>query len=341
MKISSLLAGPTLSPSPCSCISVHDLATVYKERLHKSGFNVVADLNPMKNASITFDISTSKLPKTTMYIKTASYNKLGKAYRCQFSSGKSRLPIKSSQLGSQMKMVNIFFNSSDQDQTILPQFLLFPSWLLHAFQFSKHGKNPGRTELRFFLDASDAKLDAVFRFNNILNILFRFDIDNIDRNQIENVIRLSNHLAKMCSNRPLSPPPSRAPAGVHQLYADMIELLNQQRPNKMKPACANCLNKPSSRRSLCVACYRYQLKYNVPRPRNLISNRRTCKKISLPPKKQCVNCSVNTTHQWYRNTLGKGHWCETCRSYFVRNKALRPKKLFVKAAQRNLNLHTY
>lgn len=341
MKISSLLAGPTPLPSPCSCISVHDLATVYMERLHQSGFNVVAEPKSMQNACTIFNISTSKLPKTTMCIKTTSYDKPGKAYRCHLSSGKSRLPVKSSQLDSEMKVVNIFFNSGDQDHTVLPQFLLFPSWLLHAFQYTKHGKNPGRTELRFLTDASNAKLDPVFRFNNILNTLFLFDIDRIDRNQIESVIRLSNHLARFCFNRPLSPPPSRAPAGVHQLYADMIELLNQQKPIKMKPACVNCWNKPSARRSLCIACYRYELKYNISRPRSLISKHRVCNTRSLPPKKQCVNCSVGTTHQWYRNALGKGHWCETCRSYFIRNKAPRPKKLFVKTAQRTLNPNTY
>ncbi|ORZ12616.1 hypothetical protein BCR42DRAFT_419619, partial [Absidia repens] len=133
--------------------------------------------------------------------------------------------------------------------------------------------------------------------------------------------------------------------------------------------CSNCNTKPASRRKLCVACYRYHLKHGEPRPLRLIVANRpgprhhyqqqaladgkqlavstaattTLKPLpltSLSTKKHCANCGVYETHQWYRNLCGKGHWCETCKSYYLRHSKVRPAELFVKAAKRKVNVRS-
>ncbi|KAI7851747.1 hypothetical protein BDC45DRAFT_514931 [Circinella umbellata] len=63
--------------------------------------------------------------------------------------------------------------------------------------------------------------------------------------------------------------------------------------------------------------------------------------ITTPPKKvhkSCANCGIQHTHQWYRNLCGAGHWCETCKSYYLRHGRVRPPQLFVKAAKRKVNV---
>lgn len=334
MKISSLLTGPTPSPSPCSCVAVHDLDQVYQERLENAGFKFTEKVDGKKRSLANYWISSEAVPSTSLHFKVVSRHGPSNCYRCNLSSGKTGCPVSSDQLSSQMRMVSVFFRRGDEDNTVLSQFLLFPSWLLHVFRYSQHGNIPGRCDVRFLEDATTAKEDQVFRFNNVINILFRFDIDHIDRSQVEAVIGLSNHLADIRLDRPLLPPPRMAPHAVHHLYADLVELLGQQRPIKLKPACINCASKPSSRRTLCVACYRYQLKHNQARPMRLIVANRAGPKIPPILHNKCTNCSVEKTHQWYRNVLGKGHWCETCKSYYVRHKMVRPRDLFVRAAKR-------
>ncbi|KAI8342695.1 hypothetical protein BC941DRAFT_413598 [Chlamydoabsidia padenii] len=113
--------------------------------------------------------------------------------------------------------------------------------------------------------------------------------------------------------------------------------------------CSNCNTKIASRRKLCVACYRYQLKHSEPRPlRLIIANRpgpRPLPVLSSPSpsttkKKQCANCSTLETHQWYRNLCGQGHWCETCKSYYLRHHKVRPPSLFIKAAKRKVDVRS-
>jgi hypothetical protein len=56
---------------------------------------------------------------------------------------------------------------------------------------------------------------------------------------------------------------------------------------------------------------------------------------------KCVNCGVTETHQWYRNLCGQGHWCETCKSYYLRHGKVRPAELFVKAAKRKVDVRSW
>jgi hypothetical protein len=338
MKISSLLAGPTPSSTPCSCIAVHDLKDVYRKRFMQEGFNIIPRIGSTRHVLTDYWISSCAVPKTSIHLKLVSRHSPSNCFRCSISSGKSGYPIKSAQIGSQMRMLLIFFRKGDKDNTILPQFLLFPAWLLHVFRYSQHGNTPGRCDIRFLEDVTTAKEDQIFRFNNVINTLFRFDIDHIDKRQIEAVIGLSNHLANLNLEHGLRPPARKFSPSVHHLFADLVDLLGQQRPNKLKPACLNCFNKPSSRRSLCVACYRYQLKHKKARPERLIVANRSGPKLIPNLHKICTNCSVKKTHQWYRNMLGSGHWCETCKSYYIRHKKLRPRELYIRVANRKVDL---
>ncbi|ORZ10391.1 hypothetical protein BCR42DRAFT_422287 [Absidia repens] len=144
--------------------------------------------------------------------------------------------------------------------------------------------------------------------------------------------------------------------------------------------CSNCNTKTASRRKLCVACYRYHLKHGESRPLRLIVTNQsgsahqqsydtrmdgsrnvnavaatgslssrttptttttTIKSFVKPaPRKYCANCGVQETHQWYRNLCGQGHWCETCKSYYLRHDKVRPPELFVKAAKRKVDVRS-
>ncbi|KAH8553043.1 hypothetical protein BGW37DRAFT_488155 [Umbelopsis sp. PMI_123] len=340
MKISSLLAGPTPSPSPstCSYIMVDNLKEEYQKRFDQAGFKVVPRREGRLRSLTDYWISSYAVPATSLHFKVIKRHSSSNCYRCHISSGKSGSPIQSVQIKSQMKMVLVFFRRNDEDNTVFPHFLLFPGWLLHVFRYSQYGNVLGRCDVRFLEDATTAKEDQVFRFNNVINTLFSFDIDHIDKGQIETVIGLSNHLADIKFEQGIRLPDRKFSYRVHHLFADMVDLLRQQRPEKLKPACMNCCIKPSSRRSLCVACYRYQLKNKVPRPERLIIANRLGPKMPPTPFKICVNCRVEKTHQWYRNVLGNGHWCETCKSYYVRHNILRPRKLYIRAARRKADL---
>ncbi|GAB5589771.1 hypothetical protein Unana1_04671 [Umbelopsis nana] len=338
MKIASLLAGPASPPYPSSCITKDDLILVYHERMEKAGFTITHPLDHTRRHLTHHWIFSDTVPNTSSHFKVISRHNSSHIYRCNLGCKiNKRSPIPSNRLSSQMRMVTIFFRRGDDDDTVLPQFLVFPSWLLHIFRYTQHGHFPGRCDIRFIEDASMAKDDQLFRLNNVINILFRFDIDHIDRSQIEAVIGLSNHLAQLNLDQPIRPPRRTAPASVHHLYADLVELLNQPRPFKLQPACLNCAIKPASRRRLCVACYRYQLKHNAAPPMRLIVANRSISRYAVNNNKKCNNCGVEKTHQWYRNMLGKGHWCETCKSYYIRNHTVRPPKLFQRAAKRRID----
>lgn len=338
MKISSLLAGPTPSPTPCSCIAAHDLKDVFQKRFEQEGFDIIPRRDKTRNVLTHYWISFNAVPKTSFHLKLISRHTPSNCFRCNISSGKSGYPIESAQIRSQMRMLLVFFRMGNEDNTVLPQFLFFPAWLLHLFRYSQYGNTPGRCEIRFLGDATTAKEDQIFRFNNVINTLFRFDINHIDKNQIEAVIGLSNHLANMNLDYSLRLPAKKVSHSVHHLFADLVDLLGQPRPNKLKPACLNCFNKLSSRRSLCVACYRYQLKHERARPERLIVANRPGPKVFSSLHKICNNCGVEKTHQWYRNIIGNGHWCETCKSYYIRHKKLRPRELYIRVANRRVDL---
>ncbi|KAI8579986.1 hypothetical protein K450DRAFT_271571 [Umbelopsis ramanniana AG] len=338
MKIESLLDGSPPSPTKYSFIAVHDLKDVYQRRFEQEGFHIIRRRESRRQVLTDYWISSCAVPKTSFHLKLVSRHTPSNCFRCSISSGKPGYPIKSVQIRSQMRMLLVFFRKGDKDNTVLPQFLLFPAWLLHLFRYSQHGNTPGRCDIRFIEDVTTAKEDQIFRFNNVINTLFRFDINHIDKRQIEAVIGLSNHLANVNLEHGLRPPTRQFSHSVHYLFADLVDLLGQRRPDKLKPACLNCFKKPSSRRSLCVACYRYQLKHKKPRPERLIVANRSGSKIIPRLHKICNNCRVEKTHQWYRNMVGNGHWCETCKSYYIRHKKLRPRELYIRVANRKVDL---
>jgi hypothetical protein len=177
--------------------------------------------------------------------------------------------------------------------------------------------------------------------NQVLNSLFKFNLRQFNLRQFWHYVALANylfdHLGLDAASCPLSSPPP-------PLYSDLIRLLHAPRPRKSKPMCHNCNTKVASRRRLCVACYRYQLKHNEPRPlRLIVANRPGPRPVVSPPsspKKHCGNCGTHETHQWYRNLCGRGHWCETCKSYYLRHSKVRPPELFLKAAKRKVDVRS-
>ncbi|KAI9483396.1 MAG: hypothetical protein EXX96DRAFT_594189 [Benjaminiella poitrasii] len=229
-----------------------------------------------------------------------------------------------------------------------------------------------------------AKEDHIYRLNYVLNTLFRFNIHHFDPHKMKSAIELSNFLFDVAGldyknlPRPIffNEMPYHYSQQQPTMYSALLVLLHSPRPTKFKPMCFNCNAKPASRRRLCVACYRYQLKHGQPRPLRLIVANRPGPRISnvnqaeqqqqqqqqgnekspqnskLPmvfyaPKstvprtqKYCANCKVTETHQWYRNLCGHGNWCETCKSYYLRHTKVRPPELFVKAAKRKVDVRS-
>ncbi|KAI9273023.1 hypothetical protein BDA99DRAFT_425350, partial [Phascolomyces articulosus] len=204
-----------------------------------------------------------------------------------------------------------------------------------------------------------AKEDHIYRLNHVINTLFRFNLHAVDIDKLRSAIKLTNFLFDVAGLDQTCLP--RPDSSIHhpRLYSIMMKILNSPRPPKSKPVCHNCNTKPASRRKLCVACYRYQLKHGIPRPlRLIIASRHNCRvsssSFSVSPtrsshqqpvgnpatkiRKSCANCGIQHTHQWYRNLCGTGHWCETCKSYYLRHSRVRPPQLFVKAAKRKVDV---
>lgn len=350
------------------------------------------------------------------------------SFRCHIGTGKQSRPIQTTELSRQMRMMVVFFRVENRKSPeVMTDFLFFPTWLLHLFRYAHHGNTPGRTDVRFLENAALAKEDHIYRLNHVLNSLFRFQLYCLDYDQLEASIQLANYLFDVAgldpmtlprphitlhhqhdndnSNTPSSPGDdftSKRQIQHHQyiqpsLYASLVLLLHAPRPSKIKTMCTNCNTKPSSRRQLCVACYRYQLKHNEPRPLRLIVANRPGPRSLSPPShhaslplssppthsfsasrlsidstplspispttstssfssstqaanrdsgkkkasNKCVNCGVTETHQWYRNLCGQGHWCETCKSYYLRHGKIRPAELFVKAAKRKVDVRSW
>ncbi|KAI9299667.1 hypothetical protein BJ944DRAFT_147952, partial [Cunninghamella echinulata] len=224
-----------------------------------------------------------------------------------------------------------------------------------------------------------AKEDHIYRLNHVLNSLFRFNLRRFHHQQLVDAIALANYLFDHVGlDSCLTQLPCPSPISYQQqlimppsLYTSLINYLHAPRPLKKKPMCHNCNTKIASRRKLCVACYRYHLKHGEPRPlRLIVANRpgpkhhqhqqqslqqqKIIKKSiksstsattttvlkSTLQQKICANCGVNETHQWYRNLCGQGHWCETCKSYYLRHNKVRPPELFMKAAKRKVNVRS-
>ncbi|KAI9257600.1 hypothetical protein BY458DRAFT_535213 [Sporodiniella umbellata] len=201
-----------------------------------------------------------------------------------------------------------------------------------------------------------AKEDHIYRLNHVLNSLFRFNIHQFDPAKLVRVVELANylfdHAGLECTYLPR---PLFEPSHLIQpsLYTHLLSLLKSSRPSKIKPMCFNCNSKVASRRRLCVACYRYQLKHNMARPlRLIVANRQGSEDVypknafaraktkQILREKKCANCGVHETHQWYRNLCGHGHWCETCKSYYLRHNEIRPRELFMKAAKRKVDVRS-
>ncbi|KAI9279536.1 hypothetical protein BY458DRAFT_431586 [Sporodiniella umbellata] len=263
-----------------------------------------------------------------------------------------------------MRLLAVFFRTENAKSPLVSsEFIFFPTWLLHLFRYTQHESTPGRTDVRFLEDANLAKEDHIYRLNHVLNSLFRFNLRDFDTTRLNNVIQLANFMfdhAGLASPgvlpRPVFPSDRlQFPALPRQpeIYPSLILLLHSARPAKSKPMCLNCNTKFASRRRLCVACYRYQLKHNEARPLRLIVANRPGPRMlhedalafkelkrSMATHKYCANCGVQETHQWYRNLCGHGHWCETCKSYYLRHNRIRPAELFIKAAKRKVDVRS-
>jgi hypothetical protein len=309
----------------------------------------------------------SYIKDTPIHIKVIGRHMNG-SFRCHIGTGKASRPIQSGELDQQMRLLAVFFRAENsKSQLVSPDFIFFPTWLFHLFRYTKHGSSPGRTDVRFLEDASMAKEDHIYRLNHVLNSLFRFTLRDFNIRQLWNAVALANFLFDRvgvdCLTRFPSPSSNNGGGLIPPvLYSTLISHLHAPRPVKYKPMCTNCNSKAASRRKLCVACYRYHLKHGEPRPLRLITANRpgprhhyqqrttdaviTATTTTIKPhakptcKKYCANCGVQETHQWYRNLCGQGHWCETCKSYYLRHNKVRPPELFVKAAKRKVDVRS-
>lgn len=303
------------------------------------------------------------LTETSSHMKIIGRHMNG-SFRCHIGMGKASRPITSEELQREMRLLVVFFRpvkAMKIAQYVSPHFICFPTWLLHLFRYSQHESTPGRTDIRFLENEALAKEDHIYRINHVINSLFRFNLRTLSRDQLFGTIELANFLFDTAQLKYINLPPPALLSQKAILYESLLALLHTQRPSKSKPICSNCHAKPASRRKLCVACYRYVLKHGDPRPLRLIitsrhqqqqqqqqphsSHSTRFDKQDMQPeqqkqrqRKQCANCGVQQTHQWYRNLCGDGHWCETCKSYYLRHMRVRPRELFLKAAKRKVDV---
>lgn len=276
MDIASLLAPEekqqdNLQQSPPTYIRDDELMTRWTKCLLDAGFY----LKPTQHSRLTDAIlEPIAIPTTT---STANHNRfvigtpihikvigrhMNGSFRCHIGVGKASRPLCSSELYHDMRLLVVFFRASkDKSMSFIsPQFIMFPTWLLHLFQYTRHSTTPGRTDVRFLECESLAKEDHIYRLNHVINKLFRFNLHDFDQSKLCNAVEVANYAFDETSQQ--STPPLS--------YTTMISLLESPRPPKAKPICRNCNTKPASRRKLCVACYRYLLKHGEPRPLRLI-----------------------------------------------------------------------
>lgn len=276
MDIASLLAPEEKQQdnpqqSPPTYIRDDELMTRWTKCLLDAGFY----LKPTQHSRLTDAIlEPIAIPTTTT---TANHNRfvigtpihikvigrhMNGSFRCHIGVGKASRPLCSSELYHDMRLLVVFFRASKEKSMsfISPQFIMFPTWLLHLFQYTRHSTTPGRTDVRFLECESLAKEDHIYRLNHVINKLFRFNLHDFDQSKLCNAVEVANYAFDETSQQ--STPPLS--------YTTMISLLESPRPPKAKPICCNCNTKPASRRKLCVACYRYLLKHGEPRPLRLI-----------------------------------------------------------------------
>lgn len=378
--ISSICSSSAIKKQP---IHDDDLMALWEQALRDSGFLFKGNTerNSLTDGYIwphhpNMARASPFLVHTPLHIKVIGRHMNG-SFRCHIGTGKASRPIQSIELCRQMRLLAVFFRAeSSKSQLVSPEFIFFPTWLLHLFRYTEHGATPGRTDVRFLENAALAKEDHIYRLNNVLNTLFRFNLHDFDHAKLRHAVELANYLfdAAGLDHQNLPRPscfPGRHDRQQPSYYSSLVLLLQAPRPSKLKPMCSNCNAKSASRRGLCVACYRYQLKHGEPRPLRLIVASRPGPRVhsaggrdlgtnpdqsadrnntflspalsSIPaqPKKHCANCGVQETHQWYRNLCGSGHWCETCKSYYLRHTKVRPPELFVKAAKRKVDVRTF
>ncbi|CAO3590385.1 unnamed protein product [Absidia cylindrospora] len=319
------------------------------------------ECGPTLSSSIRHPNDQQFIKDTPIHIKVIGRHMNG-SFRCHIGTGKASRPIQSQELGQQMRLLAVFFRAANsKSQLVSPDFIFFPTWLFHLFRYTQYDTSPGRTDVRFLEDASLAKEDHIYRLNHVLNSLFRFSLHNFNIRQLWDAVALANFLFDHVGLNCFSPSPATSSLGniiPPALYSPLISHLHAPRPLKSKPMCSNCNTKTASRRKLCVACYRYHLKHGELRPLRLIVTNQsgsaqqqhydtrmdaaatgslssattttTIKSFVKPAlKKYCANCGVQETHQWYRNLCGQGHWCETCKSYYLRHDKAAKRKVDV------------
>ncbi|KAF7724345.1 hypothetical protein EC973_001133 [Apophysomyces ossiformis] len=328
-----------------------DFMHLWEQIMNPYGFRLkkCTDKNTLTDAIISPTYPSPFVVDTPIHIKLIGRH-MNSSFRCHIGTGKASRPIRSTELDQQMRLLAIFFRV-DKENTVSPDFIFFPTWLLHGYRYTQYGSTPGRTDVRFLRDASQAKEHHIYSFNHILNSMFRFNLHTFDITKLRAAIELANFLFdRVTINQESLPPPSLLYTELPALYRRLGTLLNQERPVKSKPLCCNCRANVASRQKRCVACYRYQHKHKLERPltfvvkngrlprRPLERGRNACSSSSSSSsRKVCANCGVHETHQWYRNLVGEGRWCETCKSYFFRHQEVRPSALYLKVAERKVD----
>ncbi|KAG0173795.1 hypothetical protein DFQ28_008125 [Apophysomyces sp. BC1034] len=323
----------------------HEFMHVWEQRMNPSAFQLRkrADKNTLTDAIISPTHPSSFVFDTPIHIKLIGRH-MNSSFRCHIGTGKASRPILSAELNHQMRMLAIFFRV-DKVGLVSPDFLFFPTWLLHSYRYTQCGSTPGRTDVRFLRDASQAKEHHIYSLNHILNTMFRFNLHSFDTMKLRATVELANFLFDRIGIDHAQLPSPSLYMDLPVMYRRLGTVLNQDRPAKSKPLCCNCRTKTASRQKRCVACYRYQHKHGRERPlAYVVKNGRLPRTdpqsfgyASPSSPKFCANCGVGSTHQWYRNWCGDGNWCETCKSYYLRHKKVRPPSLYLKAAKRKVD----
>ncbi|KAI7862091.1 hypothetical protein BDF14DRAFT_1886417, partial [Spinellus fusiger] len=200
MNIIDLLIQPPVSEtnlSQGSTSPIHDdsLMAVWESVLDQYGFRLrpTSERNTLTDAILTHT-TPSIFHDMPVHIKVIGRHMNG-SFRCHIGTGKASRAIRSTELCRQMRLLAVFFRAENsKSQLVSPDFIFFPTWLLHLFRYTQHGSTPGRTDVRFLENAAFAKEDHIYRLNHVLNTLFRFNLHAFDGQKLNKAVELANYL---------------------------------------------------------------------------------------------------------------------------------------------------
>ncbi|RCH82082.1 hypothetical protein CU098_008429, partial [Rhizopus stolonifer] len=172
---------------------IHDdeLMPLWEAALKRSGYEFKTS---SERNSLTDALLTTQHHQVPVHIKVIGRHMNG-SFRCHIGTSKASRPIRSTELTQQMRLLAVFFRTENsKSQLVSPEFIFFPTWLLHLFRYTQHDTTPGRTDVRFLENANMAKEDHIYRLNHVLNTLFRFNLHQLDPCKLKSAIELADFL---------------------------------------------------------------------------------------------------------------------------------------------------